>query len=430
MGLRGTAFRLLIAGGVGASLLFATALPTAADDISDAQARLQIINKLKGTLKDNLQKAEAQEIALLQQLQETRDTINQTIDKISASERRIADLERQIAALDAKIAEEQLELQKTKNEYATFVRSAYKTNTDPIAQLLAAPDFQGFLNRAVAIEHLTYLANKLIDHIHQVDRLLHTQQDLVRAKKKEADKERADLVDQKAGLLTQQAHEQDLETKLRQSIAAVKYELVAINGQSAALAQKIADMEIARQDQLIAEAEQAAWQQAQFWMQHNLFTLPNASANHSTKYPLVWPLQKGSITLLFGPCTQAFEPPGFGYPHFHTGVDIAYNQGTPILAADDGVVVAADSSLLNGQLVGYGNYIIVAHRNNFFSLYGHLLGFQVKAGDSVHQGQLIGYEGSTGNSTGPHVHFEYRYGGQPTNPLPYLPPNGPNSFSQ
>jgi murein DD-endopeptidase MepM/ murein hydrolase activator NlpD len=430
MGLRGTAFRLLIAGGVGVSLLFTAALPTAADDISDQQARLQVINKLKGTLQDNLQKAEAQQIALQQQLQETRDTINQTIDKISAAERRIAELERQIAALDAQIADERLELQKTKSEYGRFVRSAYKVNADPLAQLLAAPDFQGFLNRAVAIEHLTYLANRLIDHIHQVDILLNNQQDLVRAKKKDADKERADLVDQKAGLVAQQAHEQDLETQLRQSIAQVKWELIAINGQSAALAQKIADMEIARQDQLIAEAEQAAWQQAQFWMQHNLFTLPNANANHSTKYPLIWPLQTGTITLLFGPCTQAFEPPGFGYSHFHTGVDIAYNQGSPILAADDGVVVAADSSVLNGQLVGYGNYIIVAHRNNFFSLYGHLLGFQVKAGDSVHQGQLIGYEGSTGNSTGPHVHFEYRYGGQPTNPLPYLPPNGPNSFSQ
>jgi murein DD-endopeptidase MepM/ murein hydrolase activator NlpD len=430
MGLRGTAFRLLVAGGVGISLLLATGLPAAADDITDAQARLQTINKLKGTLKDNLERAQAQEVALQQQLQETRDTINQTIDKIAAEERRIADLERQIAALDAQIAEEQLELQKTKSEYATFVRSAYKSDADPLAQLLAAPDFQSFLNRAVAIEHLTYLANRLIDQIHQVDRLLHNQQELVIATKKEADKQRADLVTQKATLLLQQAHQQDLENRIRQSIAQVKWELVAINGQSAVLAQKIADMEIARQDQLIAEAEQAAWQQAQFWMQNNLFTLPNANANHSTKYPLIWPIQQGTITLLFGPCSQAFEPPGFGYPHFHTGVDVAYNQGTPILAADDGVVVAATSSVLNGQLVGYGNYIIVAHRNNFFSLYGHLLGFQVKAGDSVHQGQLIGYEGSTGNSTGPHVHFEYRYGGQATNPLPYLPPNGPNNFSQ
>jgi murein DD-endopeptidase MepM/ murein hydrolase activator NlpD len=430
MGLRGTAVRLLVAAGVGASLLLASALPAAADEITDAQARLQVINKLKGTLKDNLQKAEAQEIALQQQLQETRDTINQTIDKITAAERRIVELERQIAVLDAQIAEEQLELQKTKSEYAMFVRSAYKSDADPLAQLLAAPDFQGFLNRAVAIEHLTFLANKLIDHIHQVDQQLHNQQDLVKAKKTEADKQRADLVDQKAALVQQQAHQQDLENRLRQSISQVKWELTAIDGQSATLAQRIADMEIARQDQLIAEAEQAAWQQAQFWMQHNLFTLPNAGANHSTKYPLIWPLQQGTLTLLFGPCTQAFEPPAFGYPHFHSGVDIAYNQGSPILAADDGIVVAAASSVINGQLVGYGNYIIIAHRNNFFSLYGHLLGFQVKAGDSVHQGQLIGYEGSTGNSTGPHVHFEYRYGGQPTNPLPYLPPNGPNTFSQ
>src|ERR1700716_3111606 len=376
MGLRGTAFRLLVAGSVGVSLLLASAVPTAADDISDAQARLQTINKLKGVLRDNLQKAQAQEIALLQQLQETKDTINQTMDKIAAAARPTAELEGQIAALDAKIAAEQMQLRKTKDEYATFVRSAYKSNADPLAQLLAAPDFQGFLNRAVAIEHLTYLANRLIDRIHQVDLQLHSQQDLVKAKKKEADKNRADLVDQKAALIQQQAHQQDLEKRLRQSIVQVKWELTAIDGQSAALAKRIADMEIARQDQLIAEAEQAAWQQAQFWMQHNLFTLPNAGANHSTKYPLIWPLQQGSITLVFGPCTQAFEPPGFGYPHFHTGVDVAYNQGSPILAADDGVVVAAGSSVINGQLVGYGNYIIVAHRNNFFSLYGRLLGFQ------------------------------------------------------
>jgi murein DD-endopeptidase MepM/ murein hydrolase activator NlpD len=430
MGLRGTVVRWLVAGGLGASLLVAVTPPAAADDITDAQARLQVINKLKGTLKDNLQKAEAQEVALQQQLQETQDTINQTLDKIAATERRIADLESQIEVLDEKIAQEQLELRRTKNEYASFARSVYKSQGDPIAELLAAPDFQGFLNRAVAIEHLTYLSNRLIDYIHQVDLQLHVQQDAVVAKKQEADKERADLVNQKAALLQQQAHQQDLQRQLQQSIAQVKYEIAVIDTQSAQLAQRIADMEIARQDQLIAEAEQAAWQQAQFWMQNNLFNLPTASANHSTKYPLIWPLQQGSLTLLFGPCSQPFEPPGFGYPHFHTGVDIAYNQGTPILAADDGIVVAASSSVLNGQLVGYGNYVILAHRNNFFSLYGHLLGYIVKAGDSVHQGQLIGYEGSTGNSTGPHVHFEYRYGGNPTNPLPYLPPNGPNNFNQ
>src|SRR5207253_9966515 len=133
MGLRGATIRLLVAGGIGFSLLVTTAAPTAADDITDAQARLKVINKLKGDLKDNLQRAEAQEIALQQQLQETRDTINQTIDKVVATEGRIAELERQIAALDGQIAEEQQQLRKTKAEYATFVRSVYKSNANPLA---------------------------------------------------------------------------------------------------------------------------------------------------------------------------------------------------------------------------------------------------------------------------------------------------------
>ncbi len=430
MGSRGVFFRLVVAGGLAASVLLSSPLGTSADAITDAQARLQVITKLKGTLQDNLQRAQAQEIALQQQIQETQDTVNQTMDHITAAEVRISTLESQIAALEGKIAEARLLLERTKSEYAAFVRATYKSDADPFALLLGSPDFQTFLNRAVAIEHLTFMSRQLLDQIHVTDTRLRAEEALVQTQKQEADKKRADLVAQKAALLVQQAHQQDLQNQLRISIGQVKYELVAINSQSAALAQRITDMEIARQDQLIAEAEQAAWQQAQFWMQNNLFNLPNASATHSTKYPLIWPLQQGTITLLFGPSTQPFEPPGFGYPHFHTGVDIAYNQGTPILAADDGVVVAATSSVMNGQLVGYGNYVIIAHRNNFFSLYGHLLGFQVKAGDTVHQGQLIGYEGSTGNSTGPHVHFEYRYGGQPTNPLPYLPPNGPNTFSQ
>lgn len=415
---------------IGSALLASGPLAASADDITDAQARLQVINKIKGSLQDNLSRAQAQEISLQQQLQQTQDQINQTLDKITAAEREIADLEQRIAALQAKIAETRLQLIKLKREYAAFVRAAYKSNADPLALMLGSPNFQAFLNRAVAIEHLTFLSKQLMDRIKQTELDLQAQQTVVEMDKKAADKKRDDLVTQKAALVQQQAQEQVLEQKLRASIAQVKTEINQISGQSVALAQRIADLEIARQDQLIAEAEQAAWQQAQFWMQNNLFTLPNATGTHSTKYPLIWPLQQGTITQVFGPSTYPFEPPGFGFPHFHTGVDISFTQGTPILAADDGVVVAAAASTLNGQMVGYGNYVIIAHRNNFFTLYGHLLGYSVKVGDSVHQGQPIGAEGSTGNSTGPHLHFEYRYGGQPTNPLPYLPPNGPNNFSQ
>ncbi|TMG41260.1 MAG: hypothetical protein E6H92_00775, partial [Chloroflexi bacterium] len=115
------------------SVLASGPVTASADDISAARQRLQIINQLKGSLQDNLTKAEAQEVALQQQIQETRDQINQTLDKIAAIEQQIAQLERQIAALEIHIAQTQLDLRRKRDQLANFLRTAYKGNTDPLA---------------------------------------------------------------------------------------------------------------------------------------------------------------------------------------------------------------------------------------------------------------------------------------------------------
>ncbi len=104
-----------------------------------------------------------------------------------------------------------------------------------------------------------------------------------------------------------------------------------------------------------------------------------------------------------------------GYQRFHQAVDIARAIGTPVKAADNGFVVVAGWS--ND---GYGNYIVVDHGNGYQTLYGHLSKIFVKAGDIVGQGAVIGNMGSTGNSTGPHLHFEIRKGGVRLNPLSFL----------
>ena len=90
--------------------------------------------------------------------------------------------------------------------------------------------------------------------------------------------------------------------------------------------------------------------------------------------------------------------------------------GSPVLAADDGVVAVAAQGA-----TGYGNYVVVAHSNGLTTLYGHLAAELVKPGDPVVQGQPIGLEGSTGMSTGAHLHFEVRVNGQPMDPRPFLP---------
>jgi murein DD-endopeptidase MepM/ murein hydrolase activator NlpD len=204
----------------------------------------------------------------------------------------------------------------------------------------------------------------------------------------------------------------------------VQSELDSANGQSAALVAQIVAALIAREDDLIQAANDAAWAAAQAWMASNNIVSPQSPGHSQT--PFIWPA-KGSISQWFGPTDYAPEPPGFGAAHFHSGIDVANASGTPILAADDGVVVAAEDSMLNGHLIGYGRHVIIAHQHpgstsKYLTLYGHLEGYFVKVGDQVHQGQTVGLMGSTGNSSGPHVHFEVRVDNSPVDPKTYLPP--------
>jgi len=105
-----------------------------------------------------------------------------------------------------------------------------------------------------------------------------------------------------------------------------------------------------------------------------------------------------------------------GYYAYHPGLDIGGYLGAPILAADSGHVVMA-----GWDNTGYGNVIVIDHSNGFQTLYGHLQAFYVEAGTNVAKGQQIGEMGSTGNSTGPHLHFEIRQGTIQRNPYGFLP---------
>jgi murein DD-endopeptidase MepM/ murein hydrolase activator NlpD len=133
----------------------------------------------------------------------------------------------------------------------------------------------------------------------------------------------------------------------------------------------------------------------------------------------------GVVSQAFGWSSLALELPlvygGVFYPHFHTGLDIAAPADTPVGAAAAGrVIFAGQSRDAAGHLVGYGNYVMVEHGGGVVTLYGHLDQIAVAVGDAVQQGQVIGLEGSTGWSTGPHVHFEVRLNGMAVDPAAYL----------
>jgi murein DD-endopeptidase MepM/ murein hydrolase activator NlpD len=118
---------------------------------------------------------------------------------------------------------------------------------------------------------------------------------------------------------------------------------------------------------------------------------------------LIWPVR--------GPVTSGF---GMRWGRMHQGIDISAGTGTPIRAAKAGTVTFA------GTMSGYGNVVIITHAGGLSTLYAHQSRLAVSGGP-VSQGQVIGYVGSTGHSTGPHLHFETRIGGTPEDPMRYLP---------
>jgi murein DD-endopeptidase MepM/ murein hydrolase activator NlpD len=126
--------------------------------------------------------------------------------------------------------------------------------------------------------------------------------------------------------------------------------------------------------------------------------------------PSRMPLEGAALTSGFGMRTH----PVLGGRRQHTGIDLAAPTGTPVYATADGIVSRAD------WYSSYGLYISVEHGASMQTRYAHLSRLAVAAGDSVKKGDLIGYVGSTGRSTGPHLHYEVRVDGLAVNPIPYM----------
>lgn len=124
-----------------------------------------------------------------------------------------------------------------------------------------------------------------------------------------------------------------------------------------------------------------------------------------------WPV-RGVLTSGFGPRIHPIS----GEPDFHEGIDIEVPEGTEVYAACAGRVIVA------GRHSGYGLYVVIEHSNGYRTLYGHLSEIGVYRGQFVEGGQRIARSGNTGNSTGPHLHFEILQYGRPLNPLALLPP--------
>ena len=212
--------------------------------------------------------------------------------------------------------------------------------------------------------------------------------------------ESEELAEEKAELEEQIASAVELITELEEDLEQARAEYAANEAAEAAL-----NAQLDAINAQIAAEEEAARQEA---MQNNQqYTGTGSTATGS----YIWPCPSSTyVTSRYGYRTH----PIFGDERFHSGIDISANEGATIIAADSGTVSVAtyDSS--------YGNYVTVYHSNGTYTLYAHMSSLAVSAGQTVSQGDTIGYAGSTGWATGPHLHFEIRSNGGTVDPLAYF----------
>jgi murein DD-endopeptidase MepM/ murein hydrolase activator NlpD len=355
-----------------------------------ARAKIDSANKRKEKISDQIAALDKRLTAIDDELVLLGGQITTVRTKLTVTQQKLDILQEQLRLkrLELRAAEEKLTYEQENLEMR--VVAAYKTSDlTYVDVVLASTSFEDLVSRTSIVHNLIGGNNDLVGDLDEARAVVE------REKKAIAEREGAvhtaviDLQEQSDELVALRAAQA---AQKAQSLAARK----AKNG---ALASVRTDIAVLRRQeaQLLAESQQLTG------------VINGSSGGVVGTGDMVRPVN-GPVTSPFGYRIH----PILHYRKFHTGVDFGVGYGSPIRAADSGAVIYAT------WMGGYGNVIIVDHGRGISTLYAHQSSLAVSNGTRVTRGQTIGYVGSTGFSTGPHLHFEVRVNGNPVDPMGYI----------
>lgn len=335
---------------------------------------------------DELQNRQAsvleQKAALDERNQYTQKQIDLINEQLALMEDLVKQKEEDVKAAAAK-EEEQLE------RYRMRVRAMEENSGQSILDIIVSSS--NFSQALAAVDDM--------GAIMESDREL---QEEYLAAREETQKAKAELEEAMEALEARRREFRLEKTRLEQEVREA-YELIA--GLQNDIDRAVEEYEInaAAEDEMIAYFDELSKQFAREQEE----ALRSALANGT----FIWPVP--DCTLLTSRFGYRMHPI-LGYERFHAGVDIGAKAGDTIIASDGGTVAVAEYS------DSYGNYVLINHGNGYTTLYAHMSSMAVEAGQAVEQGDTLGYVGSTGWSTGPHLHFEIRYNDEKTDPEAYF----------
>lgn len=331
-----------------------------------------------------------------EQLRQIEGQLRQATTELNTiTEQRVA-VENDITLNERQLAEAQKRLEGREAVFYKRVRDIYiNGRLSYLDVVIGSKDFSDFANR---LEVLKRIINSDINLISEIKK----ERAQIEAHKKKLEEDRAKLVDLEKAALAKQAEieqkkaERNVVLQKAQNDRAVAMQAIEeLNASSAQISAMLKERQAARAAAAAAAAQSAGQGSSYTWVQGT--------------GQLGWPVS-GEITSPYGYRVH----PIWGTTIYHSGIDIGVDEGTPVHAADSGVIV------WSGWMGGYGYAVVIDHGNGLSTLYGHNSELAVDEGQSVSKGQVVAYAGSTGNSTGPHVHFEVRENGDPVDPMGYL----------
>ncbi len=369
--------------------ILAVALAAAPADAAagrPAQSPLPPVRRLQEVLarlseqRRRLQSARTRERRLLLELEGIDRTREQAEARLRDLTRERQDTEARMRRAAAELAATERRLQDRRTRLGARLREIYRYGRSGYADvLLGADDFTGFITRWRLVTAVVRADTAALEEYAADAR---RRRQLV-----------ADLERDRTFLLT-----------LTSQVTARRDELAAQEQAKRTLLERV-QAERAAYEQVVRELEQASRDLEALIRTAQARAASPRVAEARVPFAFSWPA-RGVFTSWFG----VRRHPLFGIRHVHRGVDIAASYGAPVLASAAGRVIYA------GWFGGYGKIVVLDHGGGVSTLYGHLSAILVRSGDVVRRGQLIGRVGSTGYSTGPHVHFEIRIDGVPVDP--------------
>ena len=386
----------------------ASAATRSSNSMSSLQNRLdklsQSINQHKKELSDAKKKeqaAKALEGELKEKVGVIQDQITVLSSQIATVQNSIGEKEQQITAKEAEITQKEAEIQDQWSDFKQHMAAMQELRDGgSIAMLSAVNDLYELLTFNEVMQDISIKDTEIMDNMKNAKAALE-------ADKSQLESQRAELKSKKADLDAQNSQMKAKQSELNSSISAAQF-----SAAEAQAAQKTAQAAI--------ESDEMNYQAVKKEIQ-KLIAAAAASKPQLSFTGFICPLKSYSrVSSEYG----WRKNPVSGVNKLHAGTDFAAPGGTPIYAAASGYVQVAGWS--SG---GYGNYVIIYHGkmsdgNSYTTLYGHMRSVATSAGKYVQQGELIGYVGSTGNSTGNHLHLEVWKGGSKANavnPRNYIP---------